>query len=133
MLLNAKAKGSRRERAVRDIYLKRGYDVVKAAGSLGMFDLVTVFKYNNFALTSDQATALIQVKSNRIPPLEVQVIADHQTTARKEIWIKKDHQPWMMCVIDEPLEETASPGCVLPNLDVQKTAIRGKLFAAEKF
>ena len=96
MLKNAKAKGSRRERQVRDIYISRGFDVVKAAGSLGMFDLVAIAKTEQGLHTVRDNVVLIQVKSTGIPPLEVQVIADHDTMARKEVWVKKNHKPWMM-------------------------------------
>lgn len=58
-LKNPKAKGSRNERRTRDYYLERGAThVIKAAGSLGMLDLVA-FK--------DDECLLIQVKSNRPP------------------------------------------------------------------
>lgn len=105
MIKNAKAKGSRREREVRDIYISRNFDVVKAAGSLGMFDLVAIAKTEMGLYTHEDNIVLIQVKSTHIPPLEVQVISDHETVARKEVWIKKNHKPWMMTVIGEPLEE----------------------------
>lgn len=59
MLKNPKAKGSRNERRSRDIYLKQGFYVVKAGGSLGMWDIV--------ALGPD-GVDLVQVKSNRNPP-----------------------------------------------------------------
>lgn len=106
MLKNAKAKGSRRERQVRDIYISRGYDVVKAAGSLGMFDLVAIAKSEMGLYTVSDNVVLIQVKSTGIPPLEVQVIADHETIARKEVWVKKNHKPWMMTVICDGSEDS---------------------------
>lgn len=60
--INAKDKGSRNERRVRDHYLKLGAHVVKGGGSLGLFDLV--------ALHPDWGVVLCQVKSNRNPGRE---------------------------------------------------------------
>ena len=63
---NSKAKGSLRERQVRDLLIADGWSVTKAGGSLGVFDLV--------ACRRDPApdcylpvVRLIQVKSNRWP------------------------------------------------------------------
>lgn len=58
-LKNTKQKGSRNERRSRDLYLKLGWYVTKAAASLGIWDLV--------CLGPDECH-LIQVKSNRNPP-----------------------------------------------------------------
>lgn len=99
MIKNAKAKGSRREREVRDIFISKGYHVVKAGGSLGAFDLVAVAKTN-----LNPMFALIQVKSNYISPQEVQEIADAPVNfmAEKQVWVKKDRKPWKMALIEEP-------------------------------
>jgi Holliday junction resolvase len=59
MPANNKAKGARSEYKVRDHYEHRGWYVLKAGGSLGMWDLV--------ALHPDYGTELIQVKTNRNP------------------------------------------------------------------
>lgn len=55
--MGAKEKGARSERKVRDHYEAQGFHVVKAGGSLGLFDIV--------ALHPDHGTVLCQVKSNR--------------------------------------------------------------------
>jgi len=56
---NTKAKGSRRERAIRDKAFDAGaVDVVKSGASLGPFDLVLIFPAR---------AALVQVKSNAWP------------------------------------------------------------------
>jgi hypothetical protein len=54
--LSAKAKGSRREREVRDFLLQRGFKVCKAGASLGEWDLIAV---------NGHVFLLVQVKSNR--------------------------------------------------------------------
>lgn len=58
MLKNAKAKGSRLERKSRDILRQAGFEVVKAGGSLGIFDLVGIHPEKGLV-------QLVQVKSNR--------------------------------------------------------------------
>lgn len=57
--MNSKRKGARSEWKIRDIYEKGGWYVVKAGGSLGLFDLV--------CLHPDYGTHLVQVKTNRSP------------------------------------------------------------------
>jgi Holliday junction resolvase - archaeal type len=52
----SKAKGSRREREVRDFLLQRGFKVCKAGASLGEWDLIAV---------NGHVFLLVQVKSNR--------------------------------------------------------------------
>ena len=82
--INAKQKGARRERQVRKILESHGYLVVKAGGSLGMFDLLAV---------GSQLLYMIQVKSNRMPgKIEMKRIADFPcpSYAVKEIWVLKD-------------------------------------------
>jgi Holliday junction resolvase len=81
MIKNAKAKGSRRERQAREILELAGYHVLKAGGSLGIFDLVAL---------GPQGARLIQVKSNR----NVRTVEREQLElfprppyASKEIWI----------------------------------------------
>lgn len=53
-LRNPKAKGSRAERKSKALLEKEGYSVTKAAGSLGVFDLVCIGKYD---------VLLVQVKA----------------------------------------------------------------------
>ena len=96
--MNAKAKGSRREREVRDLLKVAGYDVVKGGGSLGVFDLVCVLKKSEPNL---EEVILIQVKSNRIGLQEISEIAQHETTGCKQIWIKKDRKPWKYARIED--------------------------------
>lgn len=55
---HAKRKGWQREDKTRDILTKRDYLVVRAAGSLGPFDMIAISLYD---------IRLIQVKSNRWP------------------------------------------------------------------
>ena len=55
--MSAKAKGARSEYKVRDHYEQQGYLVVRAGGSLGLFDLI--------GLHPDQGVVLVQVKTNR--------------------------------------------------------------------
>ena len=59
MLKNPKAKGAKRELKSRDLLKSRGYlHIVKAGGSLGMFDLAGL---------GQSGVILVQVKSNRWP------------------------------------------------------------------
>ena len=58
----AKRKGARSEWKVRDHYEQLGFHVVKAGGSLGLFDLI--------ALHPDKGVCLVQVKTNRNPGTE---------------------------------------------------------------
>lgn len=86
MLKNSKAKGSRNERRSRDIYLKRGFYVIKAGGSLGMWDIV--------ALGPD-GVDLVQVKSNRNPPKDEMAILKAFVPfhyCRKLLHVWKDYQ-----------------------------------------
>lgn len=65
--MNGKAKGTRNEHKSRDRHLGAGACVVRAGGSLGLFDLVAL--YGDYAL-------LIQVKSNRWPgTVEMQALS----------------------------------------------------------
>lgn len=66
--MNRKAKGNRNERRSRDLLKGQGYEVLKAGGSLGVFDLIGV---------SAQEILLVQVKTNAWPPgKEIQAIKD---------------------------------------------------------
>lgn len=57
--MNRKAKGSRNEGRSRDLLKAQGFEVLKAGGSLGVFDLVGI---------SPREVLLVQVKSNAWPP-----------------------------------------------------------------
>lgn len=56
--MNNKQKGNRNEYKSRDRHIAGGANVIRAGGSLGIFDLIAL--YDSYAL-------LIQVKSNRWP------------------------------------------------------------------
>lgn len=102
-LKNPKAKGNRREYDARDCLIYEGYDVVKAGGSLGVFDLVAVAKEKGREIP----VIMVQVKSNYIGPQEVQEIADHCTSGQKEIWIKKDYKrDWIIIIMEETDEKS---------------------------
>ena len=82
--MNAKAKGARRERQARKILEAAGYHVVKAGGSLGVFDLVAL---------GPQGARLIQVKSNEKPrPAERERLElfPRLSYCSKELWIFYD-------------------------------------------
>ncbi len=77
--MNRKAKGSRNERRSRDLLKAEGFEVLKAGGSLGTFDLVGI---------SAEEVLLVQVKSNQWPPLkEIETIRGFNcpTNCRKVI------------------------------------------------
>jgi len=56
--MNAKAKGSRRERQTIELLQAQGYSCTKSGGSLGVFDVIAV---------GADDLLLVQVKSNRWP------------------------------------------------------------------
>jgi len=84
--MNAKRKGSRNEHKAIRILEAAGYHCTRAAGSLGMFDIVAISK---------QGLRLIQIKSNRnAPPIEREAIEEFSgipANATKEIWIFEDY------------------------------------------
>lgn len=86
--MNRKRKGSYNERKCRDVLKNRGYDlVIKAGGSLGLFDLIGIGADFDHCL-------LIQVKSNRKPTREeMDILRSFQVPkfARKELWVFKDY------------------------------------------
>ena len=94
VLKNAKAKGARRERRTRDWLLSEepegigGYQyVIKAGGSLGMFDLVAI---------GWRGVLLVQVKSNGLPPPKERALisaARVPSFCKKEIWVWYDRRP----------------------------------------
>ncbi len=82
--MNAKAKGSRRERQARKLLEATGHYMVKAGGSLGIFDLVAL---------GPTGARLIQVKSNEKPRLaERERLAQFPRFpfASKELWVFYD-------------------------------------------
>lgn len=86
MSMNAKAKGSRRERQARTILETTGYHVIKAGGSLGIFDLVAL---------GPQGARLVQVKSNEKPrPAERERLElfPRLPYCSKELWVFYDRQ-----------------------------------------
>ena len=89
MANSAKAKGTRNELKVRDQLEARGWSVVKAGGSLGMFDLVAIHP-------DKEKGFLVQVKSNRQPPKkERNAIASFPVPPymSKLVWIVIDNYP----------------------------------------
>ena len=84
-----KDKGNRRERQAKAVLEADGWLVVKAGGSLGLFDLV--------ALHVDYGVLLVQVKSNRPPArAEMDALRAFQCHAswRKELWVYVDRKGW---------------------------------------
>jgi hypothetical protein len=84
--MNTKAKGSRRERQARMILELAGYHVVKAGGSLGVFDPVAL---------GPQGARLVQVKSNEKPrPAERERLELFPCLpyCSKELWVFYDRQ-----------------------------------------
>ena len=85
--MNRKGKGSRNERRARDILKGLGCDlVIKAGGSLGLFDLIALSGEYDHAI-------LLQVKTNRKPSkVEMELLKAFQCPkfARKEVWVFKD-------------------------------------------
>ncbi len=87
--MNRKAKGSRNERRARDILKSLGYDlVIKAGGSLGIFDLLGLScEYDH--------VILLQVKTNKRPgSAEMDILESFQCPkfCRKELWVFRDYQ-----------------------------------------
>ena len=82
--MNAKAKGSRREHQARKILETAGYYVLKAGGSLGIWDLVAL---------GPACVRLVQVKSNEKPrPAERErlELLPCLPYASKEVWVFHD-------------------------------------------
>ena len=84
--MKAKRKGSQREHKSIRLLESTGYHCTRAAGSLGIFDIIAIGR---------QGIRLIQVKSNRPPaPLEREVLQQFDnlpTNATKEVWIWHDY------------------------------------------
>jgi Holliday junction resolvase len=85
--MNAKRKGTRNEHRAIKLLESTGYYCTRAAGSLGMWDIVAVGK---------QGLRLIQCKTNRKPGLvemEALMMFDAMPPgATKELWIYYDYQ-----------------------------------------
>ncbi len=87
--MSSKAKGARREREVRDHFLAKGYEVMKAGGSLGIYDLI--------AMNLD-SVILIQVKSNRWPRTpEMDVLTEDAKSRSRRVFtcliVRRDDVP----------------------------------------
>ncbi len=84
--MNAKRKGSRNEHKAIRMLENAGFHCTRAAGSLGLFDIVAV---------SRQGVRLIQVKSNRDAPAAereaIQEFTGIPSNASKEIWTFEDY------------------------------------------
>jgi Holliday junction resolvase-like predicted endonuclease len=90
--MNAKAKGTRLEHRSRALLEAAGYQVVRAAGSLGDFDLVGIGRTD---------FVLVQVKSRQFPgPLERAALAESvcPPNTRKLLhrWRPRQRQPDVM-------------------------------------
>lgn len=85
MLKNPKRKGSRNELKAKKILEAARYFVVKAGGSLGLFDLVAV---------GIGRVVLVQVKSNRKPSkTEMRALKNFPAGyGKKEVWIFHDRK-----------------------------------------
>lgn len=89
MPIKSKAKGSRNERRIRDHYLAMGAYVMKAGGSLGIWDLLVIHPDWSGVL-------LCQVKSNRNPSREeMERLRNFQchSSWRKVLAIVRDRRP----------------------------------------
>lgn len=87
--MNAKAKGSRRERQSKALLEASGYTVTKAGGSLGAWDLVAI---------SATDFVLVQCKSNRPPsPAERETLAAFRcppnTRRLIHVWMDRQRLP----------------------------------------
>ena len=80
-----KEKGRKRELRARRMLEECGFEVVRAAGSHGLFDLVAI---------SSKGIRLIQVKTNRKPPpAEMEALREFKAPgccATKEVWVFHD-------------------------------------------
>lgn len=104
--MSAKSKGAYTERMARDVLKALGYYVTKAAGSLGLFDLVAV---------GPRDVRLVQVKTNRKPSaLEMDRIRDfgaEQTwfvPVHKEVWVHVRRRGWDIDRIGKSTSSTQS-------------------------
>jgi Holliday junction resolvase len=84
--MKAKRKGTRNEHKAIKILEAAGYHCTRAAGSLGLFDILAI---------SRQGIRLVQVKSNRNAGLAereaIQEFSGIPQNASKEIWIFEDY------------------------------------------
>jgi hypothetical protein len=84
--MNAKRKGTRNEHKAIKILEAAGYHCTRAAGSLGIFDIIAV---------SPQGIKLVQVKTNKPPcPAEreaIELFNGIPENASKEIWVFQDY------------------------------------------
>ncbi len=82
--MNAKAKGTRLERKTAELLEALGYDVTRAAGSHGLWDLIATHRTH---------VRYIQVKANRKPGTverEAMLMFECPATASREIWVWRD-------------------------------------------
>jgi Holliday junction resolvase len=78
-LKNPKAKGARAERKIKAHLQEFGAYVIKAGGSLGVFDLVSLDMNGVF---------LVQVKCNRMPgKTEMKALTDFKTPSYASKWL----------------------------------------------
>ena len=84
--MNTSAKGARAERRARRILEPKGYAVVRAGGSLGVFDLVAIHR---------DGLRLAQVKCNRRPgraERERLAAFNNPPNTLRELWLFRNRQ-----------------------------------------
>lgn len=84
MLKNPKAKGSRNELRAKKTMEEKGWWVIKAGGSLGVWDLA--------CLSPNGLGLLIQVKTNRRPDKKEMATLKEFPFPYKELWIYHDRE-----------------------------------------
>ena len=97
--VNAKAKGSRSERKIRDELLEIGWYVTKAGGSFGLWDLIAIFPGG----PARSRVRVVQVKTNRNPSKEetqkLRQFAKDFRTVQCMIAVVRDRQPTLWTVL----------------------------------
>jgi len=88
MPIKRKEKGTRRENEVKKILEAEGAGVTRAAGSLGVFDLVAIYHWGTIG---------VEVKSGRWESIAHRVrieVTSRNLNLPAEVWRKKNRQPW---------------------------------------
>lgn len=93
--MNRAAKGSRIERKARDLLEALGYDVTRAAASMGVFDLIAIHPTH---------TKLIQVKGGvdpRASGAELEAMSEYRCPANhsRELWLWTDREKYPRVVV----------------------------------
>ena len=106
-----KAKGSRRERHVRDVLLDTGWAVTRAAGSMGLWDLVAIRRN----VAPDEYlpfVRLVQVKSNRWP----------KRPEMDALWADASAYPaaWVSCEVWRIIDGKGGHQPIAPRIEVRR-------------